>query len=136
MAAVLLVASGACDRPGRNRVLVVAALAHTLLDSVHHSLHAHCFWLWQPATLPTILSTISARRVSGRNSVRWFIHDLPQLCLTATGYFFAIAGDVVAVNPDISSGLPIASVNRQPPPGSRPEKYSTPATKGSQHLHT
>ncbi|EJF65268.1 21 kDa subunit of NADH dehydrogenase [Dichomitus squalens] len=39
--------------------------------------------------------------------------------------------DAVVVNPEISSGLPIASVNRQPPPGSRPEKYSTPATKAS-----
>ncbi|KAI0745697.1 21 kDa subunit of NADH dehydrogenase [Earliella scabrosa] len=39
--------------------------------------------------------------------------------------------DVVAVNPEISSGLPIAGVHRYPPPGSRPEKYSTPATKAS-----
>ena len=46
-------------------------------------------------------------------------------------------GDAVAVDPAISSGLPLPSVNRQPPPGSRPEKYSTPATKGSssQSLH-
>ncbi|KAI0298499.1 NADH dehydrogenase 21 kDa subunit [Russula brevipes] len=39
--------------------------------------------------------------------------------------------DAVAVDPAISSGLPLPSVNRQPPPGSRPEKYSTPATKAS-----
>ncbi|KAI0769780.1 NADH dehydrogenase 21 kDa subunit [Trametes elegans] len=39
--------------------------------------------------------------------------------------------DAVVVNPEISSGLPIASVNRYPQPGSRPEKYSTPATKAS-----
>ncbi|KAF7428130.1 hypothetical protein PC9H_007349 [Pleurotus ostreatus] len=39
--------------------------------------------------------------------------------------------DVVAVNPEISTGLPIASINRYPPPGSRPEKYNTPATKAS-----
>ena len=39
-------------------------------------------------------------------------------------------GEVVAVNPEISSGLPNAAVNRYPPPASRPEKYSTPATKG------
>ncbi|KAI0355638.1 21 kDa subunit of NADH dehydrogenase [Trametes cingulata] len=39
--------------------------------------------------------------------------------------------DAVVVNPDISSGLPIASVNRYPQPASRPEKYSTPATKAS-----
>ncbi|KAF8482929.1 21 kDa subunit of NADH dehydrogenase [Russula ochroleuca] len=39
--------------------------------------------------------------------------------------------DAVAVDPAISSGLPLPSVNRQPPPGSRLEKYSTPATKAS-----
>ncbi|KAH9998446.1 21 kDa subunit of NADH dehydrogenase [Russula compacta] len=39
--------------------------------------------------------------------------------------------DAVAVDPAISSGLPLQSVNRQPPPGSRPEKYSTPASKAS-----
>ncbi|KAF8625407.1 hypothetical protein AX15_005372 [Amanita polypyramis BW_CC] len=39
--------------------------------------------------------------------------------------------DAVSVNPSISSGLPIASLNRYPPPGSRPEMYSTPATKAS-----
>lgn len=42
-------------------------------------------------------------------------------------------GDAVAVDPAISSGLPLPTVNRQPPPGSRPEKYSTPATKGISH---
>ncbi|KAF8502169.1 21 kDa subunit of NADH dehydrogenase [Russula emetica] len=39
--------------------------------------------------------------------------------------------DAVAVDPAISSGLPLPAVNRQPPPGSRPEIYSTPATKAS-----
>ncbi|TFY70894.1 hypothetical protein EVG20_g2125 [Dentipellis fragilis] len=39
--------------------------------------------------------------------------------------------DAVVVNPEISSGLPLQAVNRQPPPGSRPEKYATPATKAS-----
>ncbi|KAJ7178531.1 NUZM, NADH-ubiquinone oxidoreductase 21.3 kDa subunit [Mycena crocata] len=39
--------------------------------------------------------------------------------------------DVTVINPEISTGLPLASVNRFPPPGSRPEKYSTPATKAS-----
>ena len=39
-------------------------------------------------------------------------------------------GDAVVVNPEISSGLPIASIHRRPPPASRPEKYNTPATKG------
>lgn len=40
------------------------------------------------------------------------------------------SGDVVVINPDISSGLPLPDVNRYPQPGSRPEKYATPATKG------
>lgn len=39
-------------------------------------------------------------------------------------------GDVAVVNPEISSGLPLPDIHRFPPPGSRPEKYSTPATKG------
>ncbi|TFK44677.1 NADH dehydrogenase 21 kDa subunit [Crucibulum laeve] len=39
--------------------------------------------------------------------------------------------DVVVVNPEISSGLPLANHHRYPPPASRPEKYSTPATKAS-----
>ncbi|EIM81167.1 NADH dehydrogenase subunit [Stereum hirsutum FP-91666 SS1] len=39
--------------------------------------------------------------------------------------------DATVVNPDISSGLPLAAVNRRPQPASRPEKYSTPATKAS-----
>ncbi|KAF8906560.1 NADH dehydrogenase [Gymnopilus junonius] len=38
--------------------------------------------------------------------------------------------EVVAVNPEISSGLPLPNANRFPPPASRPERYSTPATKG------
>ncbi len=42
-----------------------------------------------------------------------------------------ISGDAVVVNPEISSGLPLASLNRYPTPASRPEKYSTPATKGA-----
>ncbi|KAF7321383.1 RRM domain-containing protein [Mycena kentingensis (nom. inval.)] len=40
-------------------------------------------------------------------------------------------GDVTAANPEISSGLPLPAINRFPPPASRPEKYSTPATKAS-----
>ncbi|KAI9572207.1 NUZM, NADH-ubiquinone oxidoreductase 21.3 kDa subunit [Boletus coccyginus] len=39
--------------------------------------------------------------------------------------------DAVVVNPEISSGLPIPELNRYPQPGSRPEKYSTSATKAS-----
>ncbi|KIK67445.1 hypothetical protein GYMLUDRAFT_37567 [Collybiopsis luxurians FD-317 M1] len=39
--------------------------------------------------------------------------------------------DAVVVNPEISSGLPLQGINRFPPPASRPELYSTPATKAS-----
>ncbi|KAN0090852.1 hypothetical protein V8E55_004418 [Tylopilus felleus] len=39
--------------------------------------------------------------------------------------------DAVVVNPEISSGLPIPDLNRYPQPGSRPEIYSSPATKAS-----
>ncbi|KAI0812728.1 21 kDa subunit of NADH dehydrogenase [Irpex lacteus] len=39
--------------------------------------------------------------------------------------------DAVVVNPEISSGLPIQGIHRYPPPGSRPERYATPATKAS-----
>ncbi|CCM05703.1 uncharacterized protein FIBRA_07935 [Fibroporia radiculosa] len=39
--------------------------------------------------------------------------------------------DAVVVNPEISSGLPLPGVFRHPPPGSRPERYSTPASKAS-----
>ncbi|KAI6121584.1 NUZM, NADH-ubiquinone oxidoreductase 21.3 kDa subunit [Pisolithus sp. B1] len=39
--------------------------------------------------------------------------------------------DAVVVNPEISTGIPIAGINRYPPPGSRPEEYSTPASKAS-----
>ncbi|EPT04949.1 NADH dehydrogenase [Fomitopsis schrenkii] len=39
--------------------------------------------------------------------------------------------DAVVVNPEISSGLPLPTKVRNPPPGSRPEKYATPATKAS-----
>ncbi|PAV18985.1 NADH-ubiquinone oxidoreductase kDa subunit [Pyrrhoderma noxium] len=39
--------------------------------------------------------------------------------------------DAVVVNKEISSGLPLPDKNRYPQPGSRPEKYSTPATRAS-----
>ena len=38
---------------------------------------------------------------------------------------------VPAVNPEISSGLPIPDMNRYPQPGSREERYATPATQAS-----
>lgn len=40
--------------------------------------------------------------------------------------------DAVVVSPQISSGLPLPDRNRYPQPGSRPEKYATPATKGEE----
>jgi hypothetical protein len=45
--------------------------------------------------------------------------------------FRCLSGDAVVVNPEISSGLPIAGVNRYPQPASRPERYATPATQGA-----
>ncbi|KAK0454829.1 NUZM, NADH-ubiquinone oxidoreductase 21.3 kDa subunit [Armillaria borealis] len=39
--------------------------------------------------------------------------------------------DAVVVNPEISTGLPLSELNRYPPPASRPEKYSSPATRAS-----
>jgi len=39
--------------------------------------------------------------------------------------------DVLVVNPEISSGLPIPKLNRYPQPGSRTEEYATPATRAS-----
>lgn len=36
----------------------------------------------------------------------------------------------MVVNPELSSGLPIPTMNRYPQPASRPERYSSPATKG------
>lgn len=38
---------------------------------------------------------------------------------------------VTLVNPEISSGLPIPELNRNPAPASRPELYATPATEAS-----
>ncbi|KAJ9095417.1 hypothetical protein QFC20_006655 [Naganishia adeliensis] len=35
------------------------------------------------------------------------------------------------LNPEISSGLPIPELNRYPQPGSREERYATPATQAS-----
>jgi hypothetical protein len=38
---------------------------------------------------------------------------------------------IALVNPEISSGLPIPELNRNPAPASRPELYATPATEAS-----
>jgi hypothetical protein len=78
---------------------------------------------WRRRKQQSLLSTILALRVSGRNSV------CP--CRFTLIYINRLAGDAVVINPEISSGLPIASINRRPQPASRPEQYSTPATKGA-----
>jgi hypothetical protein len=80
---------------------------------------------WPPRGSLTILFITSARRAFGRNSV-----GLLPLCCARNFSLKSRAGDAVAVDPAISSGLPLPTLNRQPAPGSRPEKYSTPATKG------
>ena len=74
-------------------------------------------------------------QVSGRNSVGFSAKHL----LAAAWILippFDHAGDAVVVNPEISSGLPIASINRYPQPASRPEKYTSPATKGAPCVRT
>ncbi|WVQ85238.1 hypothetical protein IAT38_007403 [Cryptococcus sp. DSM 104549] len=48
----------------------------------------------------------------------------------ATGFWKKFR-DVVAVNPNISTGLPMPKEHRWPQPASRPEKYATPASKAS-----
>lgn len=118
---------GACDlryTGATARVLglgVVVRLSHNTVIP-NFSLRS-----WRPAWLPTTLFTTLALRAFGRNFVRKSASSpgfLPHLS-------FSLTGDVLAVDPNISSGLPIASLHRFPPPGSRPEKYSTPATKGT-----
>jgi len=67
---------------------------------------------------------MSTPRASGRSFVRTSSQHIELFANNVS------TGDAVVVNPEISSGIPIAGLNRYPPPGSRPEKYSTPATKG------
>ena len=56
-----------------------------------------------------------------------YVFCCPCTSMSPTGR----VGDAVVVNPEISSGLPLPTKVRNPPPGSRPEKYATPATKGA-----
>ncbi|KAG9009406.1 hypothetical protein FRB94_012063 [Tulasnella sp. JGI-2019a] len=56
--------------------------------------------------------------------------DSTQYHLAPKGFWKKFR-DAVVVNPDISTGLPLVAVNRNPAPGSRPEKYATPATLAS-----
>ena len=64
-----------------------------------------------------------------------FLEEIPCVSLLqrkfVRGLKGGFAGDATVINPEISSGLPLPSVNRYPQPASRPEKYSTPATKGA-----
>ncbi|KAG8886079.1 hypothetical protein FRB97_007955 [Tulasnella sp. 331] len=56
--------------------------------------------------------------------------DSTQYHLAPKGFWKKFR-DALVVNPDISTGLPLAAVNRNPAPGSRSEKYATPATLAS-----
>jgi len=73
---------------------------------------------------PTRRSIMFIPKVFGRNFVSSFLFDIFEHSERVS------PGDAVVVNPEISSGIPLAGVNRWPQPGSRPEKYSSPATKG------
>jgi hypothetical protein len=70
------------------------------------------------------LSTMFIRKVFGRNSVSCFIFLARRMSERL------LPGDAVVINPEISSGIPLAGIYRWPQPGSRPERYSSPATKG------
>lgn len=62
------------------------------------------------------------------------MRSIPR-CSPVLSHGLRLPGDAVVVNPEISSGLPLPALNRYPTPASRPEKYSTPATKGVLRLH-
>ncbi|KXN90623.1 NADH-ubiquinone oxidoreductase 21.3 kDa subunit [Leucoagaricus sp. SymC.cos] len=55
----------------------------------------------------------------------------PTLYHLSSKGFWKKFREVAAVNSEISSGLPIQGAHRFPPPASRPERYSAPATKAS-----
>ena len=79
---------------------------------------------WRREKWPTRRSIMFIPKVFGRNFVSFFLFDIFEHSERVS------PGDAVVVNPEISSGIPLAGVNRWPQPGSRPEKYSSPATKG------
>ncbi|KAG8683691.1 hypothetical protein FRC09_015912 [Ceratobasidium sp. 395] len=56
--------------------------------------------------------------------------DHTKYHLTPKGFWKKFR-DTVVVNPEISTGIPLTAVHRWPHPASRPEQYSTPATKAS-----
>jgi hypothetical protein len=61
--------------------------------------------------------------------------DPAKYHLQPTGFWKKFR-DAVVVSPEISSGLPIQGVHRWPPPASRPERYTTPATKGALRMYS
>jgi len=79
----------------------------------------------------------AGRKASGSLVFRRANSTLKPVPAESTLYHLAPKGfwkkfrDAIVVNPEISTGLPLPSVNRYPQPGSRPEKYSTPATLAS-----
>lgn len=106
--------SGTCDAP------------EPRLIPAHHSLNKENN-KWQLEKLLKVLYIIGLQRAFGRNFVCFiFNSEIATYCST---------GDAVVVNPEISSGLPLPAINRMPPPGSRPERYATPATKGLSSDH-
>ncbi|TYJ56488.1 hypothetical protein B9479_002735 [Cryptococcus floricola] len=65
-----------------------------------------------------------------RNAPKPMSADHTKYHVASTGFWKKFR-DNVAVNPEISTGLPIPTLNRFPQPASRPEKYATPATSAS-----
>lgn len=68
--------------------------------------------------------------------IRFTIHKQVTLSSVRTApplphHFPLILTFIPPVNPEISSGLPIPELNRYPQPGSREERYATPATQAS-----
>ncbi|KAI5453097.1 hypothetical protein NCC49_006126 [Naganishia albida] len=61
----------------------------------------------------------SALRLAGKSADHTLYHAHPK------GFWKKF------LNPEISSGLPIPELNRYPQPGSREERYATPATQAS-----
>ncbi|GHJ87600.1 hypothetical protein NliqN6_4002 [Naganishia liquefaciens] len=63
-------------------------------------------------------------RLAGKSADHTLYHAHPK-------GFWKKFRDALVVNPEISSGLPIPDMNRYPQPGSREERYATPATQAS-----
>ena len=91
-----------------------------------HALFIFRVYPWLPRKQHRRYITL-AQVVSGKSFVRPFISPVFE-CLTQD------TGELTAINPEISSGLPLQGVNRFPPPASRPECHSTPATKGLKNI--